>query len=164
MKRAEFETEVTSWWELKDLCDEVGCEIMEDFIDGDYRDEIIDDELVDLARNNTWQDLYRILSDYDDQSGYDYYIYDSYYGTYNGVSNDEFEDYKQQVCEWMDQHDEWDEEDEDEDYELPEEETVFTENNSVPTPKEDCTFDDMFDDGVSCIRPITADDNQMSVI
>ena len=80
------------------------------------------------------------------------------------VSNDEFEDYKQQVCEWMDQHDEWDEEDEEEDYELPEEETVFTENNSVPTPEEDCTFDDMFDDGVSCIRPITADDNQMSVI
>lgn len=141
MTRAEFVDSVTTWWELRDFCDDIQCDIMDGFMDSDSRDEYIDESLVDMARTNTWREMLDALRDYDNESGYEYYVYDEYYGSYRGVSDDEFEDFKQRVLEYADQNDEWEPEEEEEE---PEEETVFTEDNSVPVPEEDCTFDDMF--------------------
>ena len=102
MTRREFEDEVTTWWELQDFCEEIRCNIMDGLIDGDSRSAYIDEELVDLARNNTWTDLLSILQRYEDESGYEYYLYDEYYGEYRGISDYDFDDYKQQVMEWAD--------------------------------------------------------------
>lgn len=160
MKRSEF-AEITEWWELKDACDEVGCDALDNLVDGESRDTDINDRLVDMARNNCWTDLRDILNDYWDESGYDYYEYDEYYDTYRGVSDDDFDDYKRQVRDYIDENDEWDEEDPIE--EGGEEETVFSEDNSVPVPSEDCSFSDMFDESMSCIGQIVAGDGMATV-
>lgn len=144
MTRREFEDEVTTWWELQDFCEEIRCNIMDGLIDGDSRSAYIDEELVDLARNNTWTDLLSILQRYEDESGYEYYLYDEYYGEYRGISDYDFDDYKQQVMEWADQNDAWEPEEEEE----PVDPSVFTEDNAVPVPEEDCSFDEMFEDAM----------------
>mgnify|MGYP006988983649 CR=1 FL=1 len=141
MTRTQFEDEVRSWWELRDFCYEINCDVMDEFIDDDARNESINEDLVDLARNNSWIEMLSILQGYDDESGYEYYIYDDYYGRYQGISDDEFYDYKQQVMDYADRYDAWDEEEEPEE---PVDESVFTEENSVPVPDEDCVFDSLF--------------------
>lgn len=160
MKRSEFIENIDSWWELKDVNDDFGCGILDDFMDAEARDEDIDDVLMDLARNNTWRDMYSILARYYDESGYDYYLYDTRYGEYRGIDEDDFDEYKQQILEWVDTNGEWDPE-EDTEYVLPND-TVFTEDNDVPVPDEDCSIVDMFTYSMSCIG--TAEDEaQMSV-
>ena len=71
MTRAEFVDSVTTWWELRDFCDDIRCDIMDGFMDSDSREEYIDESLVDMARNNTWREMLDALKNYDDESGYD---------------------------------------------------------------------------------------------
>lgn len=163
MTRQEFIDDVTTWCDLLTFCSDEDCDLCEDIVDSDYYNEYINDNLVDLARNNDWTDLRDRLNEFYDNSGYDYYLWDDYYGQYNGIDNDDaiFEDYKLRVLNWMDEGDYWPDGDEDE-----EEETgTWAPSYSVPQPAEepedldpipdeDCSFTDMFAAGVGCIASI----------
>lgn len=148
MTRLEFEEEVTTWYDLEDFCREIDCDIANHVMSQDDRDEWINDELVDLARNSTWREMYDTLAEYDRQDGYDYYLYDSYYGEMRGVDDADFDDYKERVMDYAERNGEFDPEEEEEEPEEPEEETVFTEENTLPAPEEDCSLDDMFSDAM----------------
>ena len=98
MTRQDFIDNINYWSELLDFCSDEDCDVCEDIYSEDARDDCIDEELVDMARNNNWRDMYNILDSIPD--GYDYYRQDNY-GDWVGV-DDEFDDYKDQVLEWMD--------------------------------------------------------------
>lgn len=108
MTRQDFIDNINYWSELLDFCSDEDCDVCEDIYSEDARDDCIDEELVDMARNNNWRDMYNILDSIPD--GYDYYRQDNY-GGWVGV-DDEFDDYKDQVLEWMDDGGYWDDDDE----------------------------------------------------
>ena len=108
MTRQQFINEVTTWYELIDWCSNHGCSICEDIYSDEARDEYIDDDLVDMARNNNWYELRDILSNL--ATGYDYWRKDEY-GDWYGV-DDELADYFNEVLEWADENGEFDEEEE----------------------------------------------------
>lgn len=112
MRRQDFIDDITTWSELLSFCYDEDCDICEDIYSEDSRDEDIDtNNLVEWARNNTWQELHDILEEI--PTGYDYYCRDDY-GDWFGADNDLFEDRKQEVIDWMDDGGYWDEEYEDE--------------------------------------------------
>ena len=112
MTRQYFIDNINYWSELLEFCSDEDCDVCEDIYSEDSRDDCIDEELVDMASYNNWRDMYNILDAIPD--GYDYYRQDNY-GDWVGV-DDEFDDYKDQVLEWMDDGGYWDEEDEEEEY------------------------------------------------
>lgn len=111
MTRQDFIDNINYWSELLDFCSDEDCDVCEDIYSEDARDDCIDEELVDMARNNNWRDMYNILDSIPD--GYDYYRQDNY-GDWVGV-DDEFDDYKDQVLEWMDDGGYWDDEEDEDD-------------------------------------------------
>lgn len=110
MTRMEFIEEVTEWHELIDLCQDYGCDVCDDVIDDDTLDEYVES---DISNNGcAWRDLRDYLSDI--PTGYNYYRCDGVFD-YVGLGDEEFEDYKSSVLDWMDADDLWnDEDDEDE--------------------------------------------------
>ena len=158
MTRQEFIDDVTSFGDLLSFCYDNDCtDICENVIDSEYRDEYIEDNLVDWARNDTWTALRDRLNDFYDDTGYDYYIYDEYYGTYKGVydDGDEFESYKRDVLEWMDDHEYWEDNDEEEEEEeeesVPPQNSCDEEEEESPIPEEDCSFADLVSVALGCV-------------
>ena len=112
MTRQEFIDRVTNWWELIEFCNDEGCDVCEDVVDDDYKDEYVNDHLEEWARDNTWRDLLDILSEIPDD--YSYYRMDAN-GDFEGLSNfDDFAAYKEDVLDWMDDRGGWDDEEEEE--------------------------------------------------
>lgn len=122
MTRNEFLEDVTNFGDLKNFCDNEGFDICDCVIDGEYFDEIIIDRIRERDYFNTWQEVYRFLHDLPD--GAAYYI-ENDYGEIYEATEDDFEDFKQQVLEYMDTHGEWDPEEDDID-----EEPVETEDDA----------------------------------
>ncbi len=115
MTRDEFIHDVTTVAELIDAANEFGCEhLTEDVVDSDYYNDYVDDALVEWARSDTWQELRDRLNEIYDESGYDWYIYDNYYGRYTGLGRDEFNSLKRDILDWMDDSGSWDDEEEEE--------------------------------------------------
>lgn len=112
MTRAEFLNDVTTWYELIDFCCNEDCDVCEDILDEDQRDDQIENDLREAVRNNRWEEIRDWL--YDIPTGYDYYRCDGMFD-YEGVDNRDFEDYKENVLDWMDDGGYWDEEEEDDD-------------------------------------------------
>lgn len=118
MTRQQFLDEVTTWYDLIDWCSDHRCSYCEDIYSDEARDEYIDEDLVDMARNNNWYELKDILNGL--ETGYDYWRRDEF-GDWHGV-DDEFDEYFNDVLEWADENGEFDEEEEepvyydDEDY------------------------------------------------
>lgn len=108
MTRQQFLDEITTWYDLIEWCNNHGCSYCNDIYSDEARDEDIDDNLVDMARNNNWYELRDILGNL--ATGYDYWRKDEY-GDWYGV-DDEFNDYRNDVLEWADENDEFDEEEE----------------------------------------------------
>lgn len=146
MTRTEFIDEINDFYELINFCDDVRCYLLEDVISADSRDEIIDESLVDLARNNTWQDLFSILDGYRDNSGYDYYEYDEYYGEWRPA---DFDYWKEQVAEWGDDNDAWGED---------EEEPRFEPVDTFEVEEEECTVMDMLSESRDCVQRFTEEE------
>lgn len=118
MTRHEFLDDVCDFSELRDFCYGNDCGICDDIYDDESKDDYINEHLWDMADDaDGWQSLYRTLNDI--PTGYDYYRLDDY-GDFNGLDDDDFEDYKNDVLEWMDDNECWDE-DEDDDEESCEE-------------------------------------------
>lgn len=117
MTRQDFIDDITSWYELIDFCNDENCDVCSDIVDDDYKDEYVNDHLVDWARNNTWRELLSILDDIPD--GYDFYRIDGY-GEIEGLDNySDFEEYKDNVLDWMDYMERWDDDEEEEVEEEP---------------------------------------------
>jgi len=132
MTRSYFVDYVTGWYELLDLCSDEGCNVCEDIIDDDQLDEWVESDIQNGSYN--WRELRDFL--YDIPTGYDYYRCDGSFD-YVGMDDDDFEDYKERVLDWMDENGEWDdEEDEEEEKSFypelePEEEPAAQEDFSV---------------------------------
>ena len=112
MTRNYFLAYVTEWSELIELCREYDCDICEDIIDEDEFDEYVDSDIANMDYG--WRSIRDFLADI--PTGYDYYRRDGSFD-YVGLDNDDdFEDYKSRVLDWMDEDDLWEpEEGEDED-------------------------------------------------
>ena len=160
MTREEFERDINSWDDLKDFCYNVDCSECDEVESEDTYNEWIEDNLVDWARNETWRDMLSILSRCEDNSGYSWYVWDDYHSEYRHADDaGDFDDYKERVLRWCDENEIWDgagdEEEEDIwDAEQEEEQDPVDPEDVEPTPEEECTFLDIFDESVKCIRMI----------
>lgn len=114
MTRNEFLENVTSFYDLKDFCNDEDCNLLEDVYDEEGRDDFINDCLMDWARDDSWQDLYNRLDSI--PTGYDWYRYDDY-GDWCSLDDEDFEEYKNDVLEWADNNDIWDNDEEDDEEE-----------------------------------------------
>lgn len=114
MTRNEFLDDVNTWDKLFDVCNDYDCDLLSGVYSEDSRDDCLEECLVDMARNNTWRDLWRILDEIPD--GYDYYREDGY-GGWEGLDDSDFDGYKDDVIGWMDSRDLWDPEEEEDDEE-----------------------------------------------
>ena len=112
MTRNEFLENVTSFYDLKDFCNDEDCNLLEDVYDEEGRDDFINDCLMDWARDDSWQDLYNRLDNI--PTGYDWYRYDDY-GDWCSLDDEDFEEYKNDVLEWADNNGVWDDDEEDTD-------------------------------------------------
>lgn len=112
MTRNEFLENVTSFYDLKDFCNDEDCNLLEDVYDEEGRDDFINDCLMDWARDDSWQDLYNRLDSI--PTGYDWYRYDDY-GDWCSLDDEDFEEYKNDVLEWADNNGVWDDDEEDTD-------------------------------------------------
>lgn len=116
MTRSEFINDITRWWELIDFCRDVGCEVCEDIVCADDLDRCIEDDVENSAHDGmSWEDIRDRLNDI--ETRYEYYLNDGYI-IYNGLNSEEdFDEYKDEVLDWMDSYGDWDEEDtEDDDF------------------------------------------------
>lgn len=111
MTRDEFLENVNDWYELRDFCDDVGCDYCEDVYDDEGRDDYINECLMDWARNDSWYELRDRLADI--PTGYEFYRIDDC-GDWRSLDDSDFDQYKQEVLEWMDDNEYWDEEEDDE--------------------------------------------------
>jgi len=147
MRRSEFDDEVRSLSDLFDLCIEVDCPVLNEagLMDEDYRDEILCDEAVERARNDTWDQLRDWLCDI--PTGYAYYMRDDW-GDWIGYGENEYHDFVEDVMEWMDNNDAWDPEEEEEGVE----EEAY--DADPEEPEEECDFE--YDDAL-CLDDLVAD-------
>jgi hypothetical protein len=135
MTRQEFLDDVYDFRELMDFCYDNDCGICDDIYDDESKDEYINEHLSDMADNaDDWQSLYRTL-DYI-PTGYDYYRLDDY-DDFNGLDDDDFDDYKNDVLEWMDDNEYWDEDEDDEEEYFPPEEEYSEEEDDEESCEED---------------------------
>ena len=150
MTRQEFIDEVCDWGDLIDFCrDNHADDLVEDIYDEASRDDYINEGLVDLAREYTWDELYSILDRI--PTGYEYYKYD--YGDWEGLGDGDFDDLKQEVDDYCLRNGIFDDEEEDEEEEPeeePEEESV-DEEGEEPIEDEDCSFSDLFSESAACV-------------
>ena len=135
MTRQEFLDDVYDFRELMDFCYDNDCGICDDIYDDESKDEYINEHLSDMADNaDDWQSLYRTLDDI--PTGYDYYRLDDY-DDFNGLDDDDFDDYKNDVLEWMDDNEYWDEDEDDEEEYFPPEEEYSEEEDDEESCEED---------------------------
>lgn len=114
MTRNEFIDNITEWYELKDFCNDFDCDVCEDIYDDDDYDDCVEEDVRDAVGECSWREIRDSLCDL--PSRYDYYRRNGDLD-YDGMDNDDFEDYKEQALEWGDDYGVWeDEEEEDEEY------------------------------------------------
>lgn len=105
MTRNEFIDNITEWYELKDFCNDFDCDVCEDIYDDDDYDDIVEEDIRDAIADYGWRDIRDFLGNL--PSGYYYYRRNSAFD-YDGLDDDDFEDYKADVLEWGDDYGAWD--------------------------------------------------------
>ena len=157
MTREQFEN-IYNWSDLFEACNEIGYDAPCDGIYDSYAyDDWANEQLVDWARDYSWQDLLSKLQDIESNSGYDTYIWDDYYCIYRPTDDDDFVSAKDCLEDYMNHNDLW--ETEEEEPEAEEEEPVSWEpeedpEDVEPIPDEDFSLGEMFAAGIGCIRVI----------
>lgn len=158
MTRHEFFEDITEWWQLIEFCRDNGYDgYVEDIYDDDGRDEFINECLVDWAREDTWRELLNRLDDI--PTGYAYYRYN--YGDWDGLDDGDLEALKRDVAAECDADGLWDEEDTDEEDDEDEfaddedfDEESDDEDDDTPIEDEDCSLDELFFAGISCVKGV----------
>lgn len=135
MTRQEFLDDVYDFDALRDFCYDNNCWFCDDVYDDESKDGYINERLPVMADNaDGWQSLYRTLHNI--PIGYDYYRLDDY-GDFNGLDDADFEDYKNDVLEWMDNNEYWGEDEDDEEEYFPPEEEYSEEEDDEESCEED---------------------------
>ena len=160
MTREEFIENVITFDGLREFCISEDCDIGDCIYDSDARNEALDDEITDLAREYGWEDLYGILSGWDADSGYDYYIYNADEGTYYPARDTDFRELKNEVLDWMDANDYWphperDEDDVDPFWDEEPQESQDEDDDDISLPDEDCSVADMLSASFGCLVEIS---------
>lgn len=120
MTRQEFIDEICDFADLISFCCNEDLETCDEVYSADRLDEYIAEEVTDYLRNNYWYELRDAL--YDIPTGHDYYIRTDWM-EFRGAYDDDFDEYKENVLDIMDDGGYWDEDDE-------EEEEPIVQNNS----------------------------------
>jgi len=160
MTREEFIRDTDTWYDLKEFCEEHDCDICDDIIDDESRDDEIDNDIEEAIRNDRWYDIKSYLDDI--PTGYSYYRRDGMFD-YVGMDDRDFDEYKDDVINWADdQGDIWDDDpDDEEDYDVFEaelERDTMAEDESEPEPEaEDFSVGDLM--GMCCVAFVTIREN-----
>lgn len=101
MTRDEFITNVNTWGELISISIENACGITDDVFSDDSKNEHITNELMRMVEScNSWLDVKEKLNDI--PTGYEFYRYDDTWGDFYPLEDDDFEEYKADVYNFMD--------------------------------------------------------------
>lgn len=150
MTRQEFLDEITDWGDLLNWCSDHRCYICENIYDDEQRDYYIDDQLVDMARINSWQDLRDELNNLDTNN----YYWSNEDGDWRGV-DDEFDDYRDDVLNWAEENGEIDDEMGEE--ALIEEDDNDNDEFGVDTAE---TLDSFLEAGVAALKEIALEEKE----
>lgn len=149
MTRQEFIDDVTTWPELIEFCDDEECDYCDDIYSDESYDSYVNDELSDMCRNESWQDVKEWLDGLPE--GYDYYIkYND--GEWAGAGDENFDSYKDDILEYMDDGEYWDEDEEEEalyEYHDPE--------DDIPVEEEDISVAELFTACSSTVQKLESD-------
>ena len=108
MTRNDFIDNVTTWGELKEICDDFGYDL--DVYDRGAYDDEVESDMSD--RECDWRELRDYLNDL--PTGYDYYRRNGWLDYYGLDDDEDFQTEKDEVEEWMADNDYFDAEDDDE--------------------------------------------------
>ena len=131
----EFDEEICDFGDLKDWCSEHECEICDDIYSEDDMNYQINENLVEWAREYTWEELYRILDSI--PTGENWYRWSDYAEWV--YADSDFDDYKEDVRQWGIRNGEFNENSFDDDDEEEVDPYILE-----PTEEEDVALDDMF--------------------
>lgn len=135
MTRAEFIEDINSFYDLIDFCRDYECSYCDDIYDEDARDEAINEELMDWARDNDWQQLYILLDNI--PTGYEYYHYTD--GEWYGLDDGDIDDWKDDVLEWGDDNEIWEDDEEE-----PPEDDFQDEDDGLEVEPEPISIGELF--------------------
>lgn len=110
MTRNEFLDNINSWWELIEFCNDEDCDVCEEIVDEDQKNDGVNADLCDEARRTDWKDIRNWLNDI--PVGYEYYRCDGMFDYVPMNNGSDFQEYKDAVLEWMDDGGYWDDEEE----------------------------------------------------
>lgn len=156
MTRDEFYEEITDWWELKDFCDNESLSTLDCIYDEYDFDEHIDDALDNVVRfgGEGWYDIKDMLNEV--PTGHRFYYVDPDDAWNCWGVDDDFEDWKQDVINAMDDLGLWEIEDDDDEEEVDP-------DDLIPVADEPIAFDDFMN--ASLVALDTARTNkQMAVV
>lgn len=141
MTRAEFVENIEDFNDLIMFCYQEDIDICDNVVDQERYNDTIMERLRNYEGFDTWQEAYQFLRNLPDD--YDYYREDDY-GDFEGLTDDDFDSYKQDVMDYMDRNAAWDiippEDDEEEDE--PDEEYIDTCTEANPCDSDEIEISD----------------------
>lgn len=143
MTRSFFLDNITEWCELIEFCNDEGLDTLSDVVDDDDMDRQVSSDAYEYLRNDNSND-WRWLRDKLEEvtTGYGYYRVDGTFD-YTGLSDADFNDYKRDVLDIMDEGGYWDEEDEENDTSSDDGEEEPTVTDEPPVPEEEFSVSDL---------------------
>lgn len=163
MTRQDFIENVNEWYELLEFCRHEDCDVCEDVYSDDDKDDYINENFRYLVEEHNWWTLRDILNDIPTGDGY--YLYENI-NDWRELDDEDFEEFKGSVLQWMDNGGYWEEEEEYEEYE----EEPFVENvnpidpyDAVPIEDEDISLPELLsacDKELRSIKKATDEDNE----
>lgn len=102
MTREEFYDNCGTWWDLKDFCDNEGCNLLDNVWSGEEVESWINDSMYERARDDDWKGVRDWLNCFDESySDGAYYEYDEYCTEFNYLDEEEdFNRFQSEVFEW----------------------------------------------------------------
>lgn len=153
MTRQEFIDSIDFWHELIDFCNDMECDICEEIVNGDDLEERIREDFNDYGSEYPWTDIRGWLNDI--VEGHDYYLRNGSF-EYEYLCDEDFDDYKERVIEWMDRNNMWD--DEEDEWESMDEDVSSEESDIIEddeeVPQEDISMSDLFNVCNGALRAI----------
>ena len=142
MTREDFQRDVNSWYDLRTFCNEYGCSVCEDVYSQEEMDEEISSNLVQMARDaSDWHELYSQLEDIPD--GYYFYLKNEY-DEFSGADDYDFESHRSDAFEWGEYEGIFEDEEDDYEEELEETEAHCDPDDEYEVGNEDIPIADLF--------------------
>lgn len=155
MTRQDFIDNVNTYYDLVDFCQEIDY-----YVDGIYsedeRDDLIYEEIIDMVRSCSWNEIKNYLDDMPE--GYDYY-YKNEWGEWIGYDYDQIDEFKELVLDYADENDLFDRDDEEDENDTADEEDEPEESEEAQEEDNDpvelgCDMGDFLTSGNSVMEAI----------